>query len=51
MTVAQILIDRSEMDAGEFLRKYPDYPIDPFSIMEWLTKVAREEMKTKEPNK
>jgi hypothetical protein len=44
MTVAQILIDREDMDVGEFGEKHPEYPFgDAFATLRWLTKLAREE--------
>lgn len=48
MTVAQILIDRADMDPGAFSEKYPDYPFgDMFEVLRWLTKIARDEAAAK----
>jgi hypothetical protein len=47
LSVAQFLVDREDMDMGEFLKKYPDYPLtDVFEIFSWLTKKAREDLAT-----
>jgi hypothetical protein len=36
--IAQVLVDRRELDAGAFSAKYPDYPMgDVFGALGWLT--------------